>query len=447
MNAPEDIMTPLRQKTLAIVGRPNVGKSSLFNLLTESRKSVVKNRPGVTRDLIFEEAELWGKHYELIDTGGLTEAEDVFSKLIREQVVDFLSTVDALVFMADGRDGICSEDRDVFRLVKETGKPFIVVANKVDKVTELDTAGAEFYEFGQEVAAISVERRMGLEPLLEWIHSQVNEVVQEEYEGFTLSIVGKPNVGKSSLCNKLLGHERVLVSEVAGTTVDAVDIPFEYEGRKYTLIDTAGLRRSHKRTDDVEIISAFKTQKSLKKSELVLLVIDGTIGPTEQDAKILSEIVDAHKGVVLAVNKTDLGEEQIPEFRKTLRQQIADVFHFYQDIPICFISAKTSKGIEKLFETVEHVRAQLHFRIPTKELNEFFTKVIRQAPAPVFGFKNVKFYYITQTKQVPPSFIAFANYPDGVDNGYRRFLTKRIKARWGLEGVPMRIFVMKSRSH
>lgn len=431
--------------SVAIIGRPNVGKSTLFNILTETRKSVVKNQSGVTRDLISEEADLWGKQYELIDTGGLTEADDTFSQLIRQQVVSFLSTADLLIMVADGRVGLCPEDRDIVRIAKESGKPFMIVVNKVDKVSELDTAGAEFYEFGVEVATVSLERRLGMEPMLEWLHERLSSHTQTSYPGFTLSIVGKPNVGKSSLCNQLLGQDRVLVSEIAGTTVDAVDIPFEYGGRKYTLIDTAGLRRSSKRTEDIEIISAFKTQKSITQAELVLLVIDGTIGPTEQDAKILEAIVDAHKGVLLVVNKTDIGEDEIEEFRKTTREKIAQVFHFYSDIPICFISAKTGKGIEKLFENVEAIREKLHIRIPTKELNEFFMETIRQAPAPVWGVRNVKFYYLTQTKQFPPSFIAFANHPDGVDSAYRRFLIKRMKERWNLQGIPIRIFVMKSR--
>lgn len=446
MTKKPNVLFSNKMTSVALIGRPNVGKSTLFNILTESRKSVVKNQPGVTRDLISEEAELWGRHYEVIDTGGLTEAEDIFSQLIRKQVVSFLSSVDLLIMVADGRAGLCAEDRDIVRIAKESGKPFLILVNKVDSVSELDTAGAEFYEFGEEVATLSLERRLGMEPFLEWLHERLSDFKEEQQVGFTLSIVGKPNVGKSSLCNLLLGSDRVLVSEVAGTTVDAVDIPFKKNGNQYTLIDTAGLRRASKRTDDVEIISAFKTQKALKSAELVLHLIDGTIGPTEQDAKILQAIEEAHKGVILVVNKTDLGEQSIPEFRKTLREKIADEFHFYIDIPICFISAKTGKGIDKLFEQIEEIRERLHIRISTKELNDFFTQVIRQAPAPVWGAKNVKFYYLTQTRQVPPSFIAFANHPDGVDGAYRRFLSKRIKEKWSLQGIPLRIFVMKSRS-
>lgn len=430
---------------MAIIGRPNVGKSTLFNLLTETRKAVVKDQPGVTRDLLFEEAELWGKEFELIDTGGLTEADDDFSHLIMEQVVSFLKTVDYLLVVMDGRDGLCPEDRDIIRIAKESGKPFLIIVNKVDKVTDLDLSGAEFYEFSQDVVTCSFERRLGLDPLLQWIHDHVSDAVSTKSEEFTLAIVGKPNVGKSSLCNRLLGQDRLLVSDVAGTTTDSVEVPFTFNDKKYVLVDTAGLRRTSRRNDDLEILSAFKTEKAIYHAELILLVIDGTIGPTDQDSKILESIMSAHKGVVLVVNKTDIGEEQMDEFRKTTRAQIEKEFHYYPDIPVVFISALTGRGLKDLFATVEDVRKRLYMRIPTNELNDFFMNVIRQAPAPVYGVRDVKFYYITQTRQFPPSFIAFANFPDGADNSYRRFISKNLKEHFGLQGIPVRIFVMKSR--
>ncbi len=431
--------------TFAIIGRPNVGKSTLFNYLVESRRSVVKNQPGVTRDIIFEEADLWGKTFDLVDTGGITEAADEISTRIREHVLDFLSTVDYLLVVMDYKSGLCPEDREIIRIAKESGKEFLLIVNKVDKSTELDVAGGEFYEFGVPLVTCSFENRFGVDRLLEWISERLPEAQGVEKEGFVFSIVGKPNVGKSSLTNKLLGETKMLVSPIAGTTVDSVDFQFEYNDRQYRLIDTAGLRRSAKRTEDIEVISAIKTSQSIKRSELVLLMIDGVEGPSEQDAKILQEIVENHKAVVLVVNKLDLGEADIPEFRKMTREKLADTFHFYIDIPITFISAKTGKGLKDLFKTIEDVRNKLEVKISTTELNDFFMNVIRQAPAPVYGLRNVKFYYLTQTKQKPPSFIAFANHPDGVDNAYRRFLTKRIKARFGLEGIPIRIFVMKSK--
>jgi GTPase len=428
---------------IAIIGRPNVGKSSLFNYLVESRRSLVKNQPGVTRDIIFEEAELWGKTFDLIDTGGLTEAADVISKGIKEHVIEFLKSVDYLLVVMDAKSGLCPEDKEIVRIAKEAGKEFLLIINKVDRSQDLDIAGSEFYEFGLPLVTCSVEARWGMDRVLEWIDSRLNDAVKVQKSGFMFSIVGKPNVGKSSLTNQLLGSPKMLVSPQAGTTVDSVDFSFQYNGEDYRLIDTAGLRRSAKRSEGIEILSAIKTSQSIAKSDLVLLMIDGLEGPSDQDAKILQEIIESHKAVLLVVNKLDLGEER-DEFRKTVRAQLEQQFHFYADIPITFISAKTGKGLKDLFTKIEEIRHKLHVRIPTGELNDFFMNVIRQAPAPVYGTRNVKFYYLTQTKQSPPSFIAFANHPDGVDNAYRRFLSKRIKERWGLEGIPIRIFVMKS---
>jgi len=249
--------------TLAIVGRPNVGKSSLFNYLIGERRALVKNQPGVTRDLIMEDADLWGHNFNLVDTGGLTEADDIISRNIREQVVEYLESTDALILMMDGRAGLCPEDREVLRIVKETGRPFLLVCNKIDKVADLDVAGAEFYEFGQEVITCSVERRLGLEPLLQWIHQQTESVEQKVTYGFPISIVGKPNVGKSTLCNHLVGENRHLVSEIAGTTVDPIDTLVEVGERHYLFTDTAGLRRAAKRTDGLEILSSFKTSGAI----------------------------------------------------------------------------------------------------------------------------------------------------------------------------------------
>jgi GTP-binding protein len=430
--------------SIGIVGLPNVGKSTLFNVLAEMRKAVVKDQPGVTRDILFETAELWGKHYEIIDTGGLTDADDDISVKIKAHVVEFLRSVDFLIVVMDGRAGMLPEDNDIIRIAKESGKPFIIAVNKIDKITELDTLTAEFYQFGTDVVGCSFEQRSNLDPLLQWIFDNVNENPSFDEDAFILSIVGKPNVGKSSLCNKLLGQERMLVSDIAGTTTDPVDMAFKFNDKNYVLIDTAGLRRSSRRFEDVEVISAFKTEKSIRHSELVLLTIDGTLGPTEQDAKILELIVEQHKGVVLVVNKSDLGE-QMDEYRKRIRAQVEKEFHFYTDIPVVFISATTGKGLKDLFATIEEVREKLYMRIGTRELNDFFMDVIRKAPSPVYNTKDVKFYYLTQTRQFPPSFIAFANHPDGVDNAYRRFISKNLKDHFGLNGIPVRIFVMKTR--
>lgn len=430
---------------VAIIGRPNVGKSTLFNILTDTRKSVVKNQPGVTRDIMVEPMEIWGKQFDLIDTGGLTEAGDVFSKMIREQVTEFLQTVDYIVAVMDGREGLNPEDRDIIRIAKQTGRPFLLVINKVDRVHEEEMAKAEFYEFGVDIVAASFEQRRGLGDIMQWIADHVPANPGTTKEGVVIALVGKPNVGKSSLCNQLLGSNRMLVSNIAGTTIDSVDTPFSFNGKPYVLVDTAGLRRSSKREEDLEIISAFKSQESIRKADLVLLMVDANIGPTEQDAKIMQSILDDHKGVILVANKTDVASKEIPEFRKKFREQVERNFHFFEDVRVAYVSAKTGHGIDDLFSLIEDTGEKLSFRVPTSELNDFFFETIRKAPAPVYATTNVKFYYLTQTFQQPPAFIAFANHPDGVTNAYRRFLIKNIKERWDLWGIPIRIFCMKSR--
>jgi GTP-binding protein len=432
---------------VAIIGRPNVGKSTLFNILTDSRKAVVKNQPGVTRDILIEPVEIWGKSFDVMDTGGLTEAGDTISKLIKEQVSEFLYTVDLLLVVMDGRTGLIPEDRDLIRIAKQSGKPFVIIVNKIDSVQEEDLRKAEFHEFGADVIGASFEQRRGLSDVLEWITQRIPEREIKVKEGTNIAIVGKPNAGKSSLCNRLLGQERMLVSEIAGTTVDAVDSPFVYNDKKYILVDTAGLRRSSRREEDVEIISAFKSQEAIRRADIVLLMVDAVLGPSEQDAKILNAILEDHKGVIVVANKMDVAKDQVKDPRKTFKEQVEDHFHFFDDIPVVYVSAKTGHGFRDLLNMIEHVSEKLEFRVSTNELNDFFFEAIRKAPAPVWGFTNVKFYYVTQTYQRPPAFICFANHPEGVTNAYRRFLIKQIKERWDLQGIPIRIFAMKSKRH
>jgi GTP-binding protein len=430
---------------VAIIGRPNVGKSTLFNIITETRKAVVKNQAGVTRDIMIEPVDIWGKQFDLIDTGGITEAGDIFSKLIKEQVSEFLHSVDYIIAVMDGRAGLIPEDRDIIRVAKQTGKPFLLVINKVDSAQDEEMAKTDFYEFGVDIISAAFEQRRGIGQILEWVVEQI-PVQEFTYDkGMKIAIVGKPNVGKSSICNRILGVNRMMVSDIAGTTIDAVDSPFVYNEKNYTLVDTAGLRKSRRREEDLEIISAFKSQESIRRADLILLMVDGTQGPTDQDARIMQSILEDHKGVIVVANKSDIGGAEIPEYRKTFREQCERVFHFFTDVHIVFTSAKSGQGIDDLFEKIEKVSEQINFRIPTRDMNDFFFETIRKTPAPVWGTTNVKFYYVTQTYQRPPAFIAFANHPDGVTNSYRRFLIKHIKEKWDLHGLPIRIFCMKSR--
>ncbi len=429
---------------VAIIGRPNVGKSTLFNILTRTRKSVVKDEAGVTRDIQIEPTEWWGKKFDVVDTGGLTEAKDEFSVLIKENLLSLIDDFDSLVVVMDGKSGLVPEDRLLVRLANESGKPFLLVVNKVDQMHKSDLILSEFYEFGQEVIATSFERRDNVDEVVEWIIKNVEEPKHTEREGLRIAIVGKPNVGKSSLCNYLLGKKRMLVSNIAGTTVDAIEDSFSYNDNKFIIVDTAGLRRQAKRNDGVEFLSAIKSHKAIDNSDIVLLMVDGQEGPTKQDAHVVEYILSKHKAVIMVANKVDLAKKKIPAFRKWFKETTVKEFHFFKDIPIAFTCANTGTGVNQLLDQIILTWDRLNIKIPTSQLNKFFYDVIRQAPSPVYATKNVKFYYLTQTEQVPPSFIAFANQPDGVTPSYRRFLSNRIKKNWDLAGLPVRIFVMKS---
>ncbi len=429
---------------VAIVGRPNVGKSTFFNIATGKRRAIVKNQPGVTRDIQFGIAEWRGREFEVLDTGGVTESNELLPKLIKEKVEDALKMSDLSLMIVDGRAGLIPEDRVLFDMVQRSGKPFRIVVNKLDKEENIDVDVAEFYQLGGEIIPCAFEKRQGIADVLDWIVDSIPESSSKKTKSeLTFAILGKPNVGKSSLTNQLLGQNRMIVSAIAGTTVDAIDIPFERDGKSYTIIDTAGLRRKSKINDDVEVLATYKSRDSIPRADIILLMVDISDGPTEQDAKILRQIQEEHKTVLIVGNKTDYAKENIPAFREKFRQQIEETFHFYPDIPVAFISAKTGAGIDALFEKIDELWKKVNIRITTGELNRFFTQVIKKAPAPVYRTVNVKFYYLTQTQQTPPAFIAFVNHPEGVDKAYRRFLIKQIKGEWDLWGVPIRIFAMK----
>jgi GTP-binding protein len=432
---------------VAIVGRPNVGKSSLFNFLTKTRDAVVKDQPGVTRDIQSGVADWWGRQFEVLDSGGLTRKEDAFSPLIFEQVLGVLKSVDVILFMLDAKSGLVPEDREIFRIIKETGKPYFLVVNKVDRDIDAESLKSEFYEFGEDLIGVSIEQRNRTDEVVEKIFTYIPEVLEVQEEAIRIAIVGKPNVGKSSLCNAILGEKRVLVSDVAGTTVDAIEQAFTHEGEKFVLVDTAGLRRQNKllrRDDGVEILSGFKSRDAIHRADVVLLVIDAQLGPAEQDAKIAAEVIASAKPLIIIANKADLATETHDKYREWFNDRMEFVFHFVSDVPIVFTTATTGRGIDDLFKVVKSIYAKLSTRITTSKLNNFFYDVIRQTPSPVYNNANVKFYYLTQTEQTPPSFIAFANHPEGVTPAYRRFLVQRIKNEYDLGGVPVRVFVMKS---
>ncbi|MEK6556192.1 MAG: ribosome biogenesis GTPase Der [Bdellovibrionota bacterium] len=432
---------------VAILGRPNVGKSTLFNILTRTRNAVVKNQPGVTRDIQAEKADWWGKTFEILDTGGITNRMDDFSPLIMRQVLEALGRVDLIVVVMDGKTGLNPEDKDIIRIAKECGKPFFVVVNKVDREHEAELKKAEFYELGVDLIHTSFEQRVHVDKVVEKILSYIPAEGMKLKEGVRFVIMGKPNVGKSSLANAILGEKRMIVSEVAGTTVDAIEEELQYKDQNLILVDTAGLRRRGKRfskRDGVEILSAYKTEEAIRRADVILLVVDSTLGPTEQDARMIKMAYDRSKPVILVANKTDLARLQRDKHREWFRERLAFEFHFVEEIPVMFTSAEKHEGINEVLDEILRMAAKLSIKITTSKLNDFFYDAIRSAPAPVFGNTNVKFYYLTQTQQKPPSFIAFANHPEGVSPSYRRFLIKKIQKEWDLSGVPVRMFIMKS---
>ena len=376
-------LTTVNTPKVAIIGRPNVGKSTLFNVLTRTRKSVVKNEAGVTRDIQIEPTEWWGKKFDVVDTGGLTDADDTFSKLIKENLLEMVHTFDQLIVVMDGQSGLLPEDRLLVRLAKESEKPFVLVVNKVDQMHKSELILSEFYEFGLDLIACSFERRDNVDQLVEWVISNLKEPDNTQRSGLKIAIVGKPNVGKSSLCNYLLGINRMLVSEIAGTTVDAIESSFKYKEEDFILVDTAGMRRQSKRNDGVEYLSAIKSQKAISKADIVLLTVDAVEGPTKQDANVVEYILAEHKTVILVANKIDLAKKHRPEPKKWFREQVEKEFHFFKDIPVTFTCANTGTGVRKMLDLVINTWDRLNIKIPTSKLNKFFYDVIRQAPSPI----------------------------------------------------------------
>ena len=429
---------------VAIVGRPNVGKSTLFNVLTRSRQALVRNQPGVTRDVLEGQASWWGTDFTVLDTGGITDSADDMANAIRDQVLKTLGQVDALILVFDGKSGLMPEDKDIIRMAKQSGRPFVSIINKVDRFEDSEKMQFEFAELGCDFITASFEQREGLPALIDWVKLQVPVVEREEKSRIRITVMGKPNAGKSSLCNFLLHDQRMIVSPEAGTTRDPVAADFQFGGEDYTLVDTAGLRRSAAARQGLEGLSILKAKEAIHKSDVLLLMIDAVIGPTEQDARLLQLASEENILTIAVINKMDLPECRRAEFRQSLRDRMSLVFHFSNDLPMVFVSAKTGAGVHELMHKIQSLWLKAHTKIPTSKLNKFFTDSIKSAPSPVYGSTNVKFYYLTQTKQMPPAFIAFANHPEGVTNSYRRFLIKRLKNEFDLEGVPIRIFCMKS---
>jgi GTP-binding protein len=430
----------MSKELVAIVGRPNVGKSTLFNKLTGKRIAIVEDTPGVTRDRIYCHVE-WLKHnFILVDTGGIEpESEDIILKQMKRQAELAIETADVIVFMVDGKEGIVPADYEVAEMLRVTKKPVILVVNKVDTLS-LEDNKYEFYNLGiGEPVAISSAQGLGIGDMLDEIVKNFEDIseVEEETAEIKVAITGKPNVGKSSLLNRLAGEERVIVSDIPGTTRDAIDSYIEINGEKFLFIDTAGIRRKSKVKEEVERYSVIRSLAAIERSDVCLVMVDAEEGVTDQDEKIAGFAHEAGKAIVIVVNKWDLIEKNdktMNDFEAAIRRDLA----FIDYAPIVFISVKSGQRISKLIETIKYVDNQHSMRVKTGVLNEVINSAIMMKQPPVERGKMLKIYYATQATTRPPTFVLFVNYTDCIHFSYARYLENQFRKHFGMEGTPIR---------
>ncbi len=432
---------------VAVVGRPNVGKSTLFNALAGENISIVKDTPGITRDRIYADVSWLDKNFTLIDTGGIEpDSKDVILSQMRMQAEIAMETADVIIFLVDVRQGLVDADSKVADMLRRSRKPVVLVVNKVDSFDKFMADVYEFYNLGiGEPHAVSAANRMGLGDMLEEVVSYFEEDSAEEDEDDRprVAIVGKPNVGKSSLINKLLGEDRLIVSDIAGTTRDAVDTEIVYNGREYVLIDTAGLRRKNKIKEDLERYMIIRTVGAVERSEIVVLVIDALEGVTEQDAKIAGIAHDRGKAVIIAVNKWDaLEKDDKTIYRFT--EKVRNTLSYMPYAEILFVSAKTGQRLPKLFETIDMVSENHAMRVATGVLNEIMAEAVAMQQPPSDKGKRLRLYYITQVSVKPPTFVIFVNDKELMHFSYTRYIENQIRNTFGFKGTPLR-FIIRER--
>ena len=429
---------------VAIVGRPNVGKSTLFNYIVGKRISIVEDTPGVTRDRVYAEGNWRGRSFTLVDTGGIEpESDDVILSQMREQANLAISMADVIVFVTDLKQGVTAADSDIALMLKKSKKPIVLVCNKADNYGKVPDDIYEFYNLGLgEPHRVSAANAIGIGDMLDAIYEALPPQTDEENdeEIIKVAIIGKPNVGKSSLVNKILGENRVIVSNVAGTTRDAIDSEFENEFGKYVFIDTAGIRRKSKVSENLEKYSVMRSLLAVERADVCLLMIDANEGVTEQDTKIAGEAHEAGKGIIIVVNKWD-------EYEKgngTLEQYKKDVYNklsYLSYAPILFISAKTGQRVNKLFEMINSVASQNALRVSTSVLNQVLNEAIAIVQPPTDKGKRLRLFYMTQASTKPPTFVVFVNDKDLFHFSYERYLVNQIRKEFGLVGTPVRIIV------
>lgn len=433
---------------VAIVGRPNVGKSSLFNVLAGSRISIVKDTPGITRDRIYAEGSWLDRNFTIIDTGGIEpDSQDIILSQMREQAQIAIDTADVIVFIVDVRQGLVDSDSKVADMLRRSKKPVLLCVNKVDDIRKFGNDVYEFYNLGiGEPIAVSATNRLGLGELLDAVIEQFPDknADEEDDERPKIAIVGKPNVGKSSIINKLVGDRRVIVSDIAGTTRDAVDTPVKNNGKEYVFIDTAGLRRKKKVKEELEHFMVVRTVAAIERADVVVLVVDAVEGITEQEAKIAGIAHDSGKAVIIAVNKWDAIEKDNKTVNK-YEKNIRNVLSFMPYAEIIFISALTGQRMNKLFELIDAVVENHSMRVQTGVLNEIMTEAVALQQPPSDKGKRLKLFYMTQVSVKPPTFVIFVNDKELMHFSYVRYIENQIRQAFGFRGTPLR-FIIRERN-
>ena len=431
-------------KLVAIVGRPNVGKSTLFNKLIGKRLSIVDDTPGVTRDRIYYKCEWLNREFMLVDTGGIEpESSDVILSQMREQAQLAIDSADVIIFVADIRTGMTAADQNVAQMLRKSGKPVVLCVNKCDGLGENPPELYEFYNLGLgDPIAVSSVHGHGTGDLLDAVFENMAYNAEDETDddSIKVAVIGKPNAGKSSLVNKIAGENRVIVSDKAGTTRDAVDTPITHDGKKYLLIDTAGIRRKSKVNDNVEKYSVLRAYMAVDRADVCVIMIDAAEGFTEQDSKIAGYAHDQGKASIIAVNKWDTIEKDgktMQEFTKKLQVD----FSFMSYAPFVFISAKTGQRIDKLFELIDYTAEQNARRISTGKLNELLSYATARVQPPSDKGKRLKIYYLTQPSVKPPTFVCFCNKKELFHFSYQRYIENQIREAFSLDGTPIRLIV------
>ncbi len=433
---------------IAVVGRPNVGKSTLFNKLIGQRLAIVEDTPGVTRDRIYGDSEWLNRPFTLIDTGGIEPfSEDKILSHMRRQAEMAIDSADVIILVTDIRTGVVATDMEVANMLKKSGRPVVLCVNKCDTIGAPPPEFYEFYNLGLgDPVAVSAAHGHGTGDLLDAVFEHISAPTEEEEDSdrIKVAIVGKPNAGKSSLLNRIVGEERMIVSDIAGTTRDAVDALYENGEDKYLFIDTAGIRRKSRIVDDIERYSVIRAQNAVERADVCVIMIDATVGITEQDTKIAGMAHQKGKASIVAVNKWDAvvkDDKTMNEFRKKLEEDLS----FMSYVPILFISAKTGQRVDRLFELIKYVSEQNAMRISTGMINNVLADATSRVQPPSDKGKRLKIYYITQASTKPPTFVCFVNSAELFHFSYQRYLENRIRETFGLEGTPIR-FVIRERS-